>query len=117
MAFNVRIFGHTGLAQIPVVRPRQFASDAIYQLEQPYEFRETVNVGAVAASSSPIADASGRPVTILYVDIPDGETIRYEVNPPARAVAASADSPSMSGKQYLYFRSGWTISMIDAAGL
>lgn len=117
MAFNVRIFGHCGLMQIPVMKPTQFASDAVYQLQQPYEFAETLNVSGVAISSTPVADVGGRAVTVLFVEVKDGETIRYEINPPGRAVSAGAGSPSLSGKMPFYFRSGWMISMIDAAGL
>ena len=118
MAFNVRVFGHVGLAQIPIYRPRQFSSDSVFQISQPYEFAELISVSAVAASSAPVADVnSGRPVTLLWIEIPNGQAIRYEVNPPGRAAVAGEASPRMEGRDYIEFRSGWTISMIDAAGL
>lgn len=117
MPFSVRIFGHTGITQITVPRPRQYSADSVYQLTQPPEFRQNISVSAVAASSAPIADQPGRPVTILRIEVPDQQTIRYEINPPGSAVVAGIDSPSLSGKDQFEFRSGWTISMIDAAGL
>lgn len=118
MAFNCRIFGHRGLQQIPISKPRQFNADSVFQVEQPYEFAQTISVSGVAAASAPVADAnSGAAVTVLLVQVPDGETVRYEINPPGRAIAAGSQSPAMSGMNYYYFRSGWSISLIDAAAL
>lgn len=118
MAFNCRVFGHRGLEQMPIVKPRQFNADSVFQLSQPYEFQQTLNVTAVAVSSAPVADAnSGAAVTVLWVEVPDGQNVRYEINPPGRNVAAFSGSPHLSGKMAFYFRSGFTISLIDAAGL
>lgn len=118
MSFNVRVFGHRGLEQMPRLRPFQHSEDSVYQLSQPYEFRETLVADSVAVSSAPVADVnSGAAVTILNVEVPDAQAIRYEVNPPGRSVAAFSGSPKMSGVMQFYFRTGYTISIIDAAGL
>jgi hypothetical protein len=114
MAFNVRIFGHRGTRQLPVTNPLQMQADSVQVLEQPYEFSQVISVSAVAASS--LADPSTK-VQLLRIEVPDAATIRYEINPPGRSVAAGTQSPSLSGKDQFFFGVGWTISMIDAAGL
>lgn len=114
MPFDVRIFAHRGLSQIPVIQPTQNREDSVYQLHQPYEWAQKINVGAVAASSA--ADANVQ-VRVLRIEVPDGQAIRYEINPPGRNVAAGTNSPKMSGENVFYFRESFTISLIDAAGL
>jgi hypothetical protein len=47
------------------------------------------------------------------VEIEDGKTIRYEINPPSRFVAASGGSPALSGKDQFHFGVGWTISVLE----
>lgn len=116
MAFNVRVFGHRGLDQLRVNLPKQFSADAVYQLVQPYEWAETLNCdGAAAVASAPQGD--GDQTQILRVEVPDGSMIRYEINPPGRAVVASTNSPSLTGISHFYFRQGYSISMVDAAGV
>lgn len=118
MSFNVRIFGHRGMTPMKKIRETQFSADSVYQLTQPYEFTQTISVSSVAASSSPVADAnSGAAVQILRVEVPDGQAVRYEINPPGRNVAAFSGSPILTGFNQFEFRSGYTISLIDAAGL
>lgn len=114
MAFNVRIFGFRGIHQIPSVLPKQYSSDSVYQLVFPYEFSEVLSAGAVAVSSAPVANSN---LMLLRVEVADAQTIRFEINPPLRGIAAFNGSPALSGMQQFYFRSGWTISIIDAAGL
>ena len=118
MAFTVRVFGYRGISQLPVVLPKQFSSDGVFQLSQPYEWSDPKSVSAVAVSTT--AQAAGDRTKIVRIEVPDGETIRYEINPPNRAggvVVASANSPSLSGIKHFEFYQGWTLSMIDAAGL
>lgn len=118
MAFTVRVFGHRGIQALPVMLPTQKADDAVYQLVQPYEWRDhLLTNGAVPVSSAP--QAAPDATMLLRVEVPDGQTIRYEINPTNRtggAVAADANSPTMAGINQFYFRQGWTISIIDAAG-
>lgn len=115
MAFTVRVYGHRGLDQLLVNMPKQFASDAIYQLVQPYEWRGVLAVNGAAPVSS-AAQAIPDLTQILRVEVPDGSAIRYEINPPGRNVPADANSPKLSGVNQFYFRQGYVISMIDAAG-
>lgn len=114
MAFNVRIFGHEGLAQMRLVRPQQFSADSVFQLIQPYKFSQVISVGGTAISSSPDNTTN---VTILRIEVPDAQAIRYEINPSGRAVLAGTNSPILSGHDNFQFAPGWSVSFIDAAGL
>lgn len=114
MAFNVRVFVHDGIDRLEVSQPRQFGSDSVYVLRQPYLNAQVISVSGVVADSAPYADPRAR---LLRVEVPDGQLVRYEINPPGRAIEASNSSPILSGHEQFYFRDGWTISLIDAAGL
>jgi hypothetical protein len=116
MAFNVRIFAYRGIKQMVNVLPKQFSSDSVFNLEQPYEWAQLLACSAVAVSSAPVNVTDDR-VTLLRIEVPDSETIRYEINPPGRNVVAGNQSPSLSGKDQFSFSPGWTLSVIDAAGL
>lgn len=120
MAFNVRIFAFPGTSQIPVINPQQFSSDSVQQLRYPYNWSQTIVAGAGAVSSAPVVEASPDATLLLRIEVPDGQAIRYEINPPNRpggVLAAGGNSPILSGKDIFYFRPGWTVSVIDAAGL
>lgn len=114
MSFNVRIFAYEGLTQMQLVRPQQFSSDSVFQLTQPYKWGQVISVSAVAASSSPDATTN---VNILRIEVPDGQSIRYEINPSGRAVVAGTSSPILSGHDQFQFAPGWSVSLIDAAAL
>lgn len=122
MAFNVRLYGHQGIVPLRVVEGEaQARSDSVFQLKQPYVWAQTISVSATAASSTavttPVSGFSNDPTTVLRIEVPDGSTVRYEINPPNRSTVAASVSPSLSGKDQLQFGAGYTISLIDAAGL
>lgn len=112
MAFNVRCFAHEGLSQMRLILPNQFSSDSVFQLTQPYKWSQVISVSSAPVSSSP--DATDR-VTILRIEVPNGELVRYEINPPGRAIDAGNASPILSGNDQMVFMPGWTISLVDAA--
>lgn len=124
MSFNVRIMGHDGLVAMKVINDSgQQHSDSVYQLRQPYLWEQTISVSGAAVSSTAVTNVPGYtldPTSIIRIEVPDGQTIRYEINPPNRpggVKTASADSPSLSGKDQFQWGAGWTISMVDASGL
>lgn len=118
MPFNARIFAHRGLEQMKLNKPQQFSSDSVFQLTQPYEWAQTINVTSAAASSSPVADVnSGSAVNVLRIEIASPNAVRYEINPPGRSVVAGINSPLLTGNDQFVFKSGWTVSLIDASGL
>lgn len=118
MSFNVRIFAYVGLQQMPNILPKQFSADSVYQVIEPYNWGQTISVSATAASSAAVAAPDT--TNMIRIEVPDGQTVRYEINPPNRpggAVVAGVNSPALSGKDYFYFRTGWSVSLVDAAGL
>lgn len=119
MAYSVRIFGHQGIVPLKVVEDTQYRADSVFQLKQPYIFKQVVSADAAAASSAANIDFGGHtldPTSLLRIEVPDGKTIAYEVNPPGRNVVATADSPRLSGKDQIQFGSSWLISIIDVTG-
>ena len=112
MAFRVRIFGYRGIVQMPAILSRQFSADSVFTLEQPYEFAQNLlTTGAVAVQSA--ADPGAR-TKILRIEVDDGQTMRYEINPPGRNTAASTNSPRLSGIDHFKFEPNWTLSIIEA---
>jgi hypothetical protein len=110
--YNVRVLGFRGVQQIPLINSRQFSSDSVFQLIYPYEFSQTLSIAPGGGAVSSAADA-GKQTQILRIEVPDGQTIRYEINPPGRAIAAGANSPSLSGKDQFSFAVGWSVSIAD----
>lgn len=117
MAFTVKIFGYRGLRQIPQILPTQYTADTVFTDAEPYDWRQQlVTNGAVAVSSAPVAAPDQ--TSYIRVEVPDGQSIRYEINPPNRTggvVPADANSPILSGLNRFEFHSGWSLSLIDAA--
>lgn len=114
MSFNVRIYGYRGVTELKRVMPKQFAADSVQQLEQPYEFAQLLEVGGVAVRSTPDFKPA---TTILRVEVPDQQTVRYEICDQGRQVDAGLISPALNGRDNFKFAPGWTISLIDATGL
>lgn len=120
MAFNLRIYGHAGLARMSVIGAGQFSSDSVFQLTQPYLWTQLLSCSAVAISSVANPTPVGQSLdatTILRIEVPDGQSIRYEVNPPGRNIAAGTQSPILTGRDQIKWGQTFTLSVIDAAGL
>ncbi len=116
MAFQVRAFGHRGITQMPNVLPKQFSSDSVFMLSQPYEvgWNLTSNGATVVSTTS---DTTHDQVKILRVEVDDGNTIRYELGPSGSVRTPGAASPSLSGKDQFEFSPGWIFSFVDAASV
>lgn len=114
MAFNVRVFGYKGIRQIPRVNPAQNSEDAYYTLEEPYEWQFTA---VTNDTSTPVSVPAQNPdkAAVVRIEVPAGSKIRYEINPPGRNVAASVNSPSLTGSDNFTWGAGWSISLLDAA--
>lgn len=117
---NVRIFGYRGIVQVHQRLIKQFSSDSVFTLDEPYLWSQLIAVPdttGVAASSivQPAPDLS----TLLRIEIPDGKQVRFEINPqgPLNPNARSAGnlSPRMSGYDQFPWAPGYTISLCDAA--
>ena len=114
--FKVRIFGYRGIQQMPLILSRQFSADSVFQLVQPYEFSEAIEItaGAGSVSVSSLGNSAAQ-VQILRIEVPDGYAIRYEINPSGRNVAAGDTSPMLSGINQFYFQPNWKVSAVDVA--
>lgn len=120
MSFNVRLHGHQGIVPMQVQDATQDHKDSVYNLKQPYVWTQTLSVSGVAVSSvaaTPLAPYITDVSSVLRIEVPDGQAIRYEINSPNISRVASSDSPKMSGVDQFQWGAGWKISIIDAAGL
>lgn len=120
MSFNVRIYGHAGLARMNVIGNAQFSSDSVFQLTQPYLWTQLLVVNGATPVVSTIpslpAGMSLDATTILRIEVPDGQSIRYEVNNgTARNIAAGTQSPILTGRDQIKWGSTFTLSVVDAA--
>lgn len=114
MAFNVRIFGYRGLTQMREPISRHYHADSVHMLIEPYDWGQTlVSDGANRVASA--ADTTFPRVTVLKVEVPDGEGIRYEIRPTSQHRIVTVDSPRLQGIDYFSFGPGWTFEFIDLA--
>lgn len=120
--YNVRIYGHQGLARLPVDPGSggQGGVDSVFVLIQPYLWRQSLVVTAggtgIASTAASVSGHTSDPSAVLAIEVPDGQVVGIELNPPQRiggAVAATVDSPRISGTQQRPWGPGWTLSVID----
>lgn len=121
MSYSVRIYGHAGLARMTVISAGQFSSDSVFQLTQPYLWTQLLICSDVAVSSVVNPVPTGQSLdatTILRIEVPDGQSIRYEVNNGlARNITAGVQSPILTGRDQIKWGANFTLSIVDAAGL
>lgn len=115
---NVRVFAYRGMRQIQHLLDKQFTGDTVFVLDEPYIWSQVISVSAVAASSAPVANDGS---TIMRLEVPDGAQVRYEINPSgptaSNARVAGNSSPRTSGFDNFQWAPGYSVSLIDAAGL
>ncbi len=113
MSAIVRIFTHSAIVTAPVSPGSgRFSSDSISQLKQPPEGREMFTVGAVTASTSASATATGS-TRLLLIQVQPGKRVHYEVSPGTTVTAATSTSPVCSGDTVLQFGPGWSVSFLE----
>lgn len=117
MSFNVRIFTYRGTRQIHQVLVKQYNADSVFVLDEPYIASQLLVVnGATPVSSAPVANDGS---TLLRIEVPDGQQIRYEINPngptASNARVAGNTSPRLSGFDNFQWGAGYSISIVDAA--
>ena len=119
MAFNIRIFGYNGLAQMYVSHQRRYSSDTVFFAEEPPVWSAV----AVSNGSTPVSVVFPGPGTdtarVLGIEVPDNCQIRYELQllGPLASNARTAGNLSrrMSGFDYINWQSGATFSFVDAS--
>lgn len=120
MAFNVRLFGYMGIIQVQQRLVQQYSADSVFLNEEPCLWSQVLNCSAVAISSAVIGTVPDK-TTLVCVEVPDGQQIRYEVQPqgPTGSGVRVAGNASRRGSGWfnLYWNPGYTLSVIDAAGL
>lgn len=115
MSYNVRIFGHRGTIQLRQVNQQQFTGNIQEALYQPYEWAQLLIVNGATPVATIVIQANMDLATLVFIEVPDGQAVRYEFNPPGRNVAAGNQSPRLSGQNVFPWASLWSISFVDAA--
>lgn len=117
--FNCRIFAYRGMVQIPLRLSKQFNTDSVFVLEEPYIASQVLAVPAGGGAISSAVFALPDDSQILRIEVADGQQIRYEINPNGPAASttrvAGAASPRLSGFDNFHWGRGYTVSVCDAA--
>lgn len=120
MAFNVRIFGYAGIIQVNQRMLRQYNADSVFLNEEPCLWSQVVACSG-AENRSTVVNLTPDTTQLVCVEVPDGQQIRYEVQPqgPTAPGARSAGNTSRRGSGFfnLAWNPGYTLSVIDASGL
>ena len=119
MAFNLRVYGYAGLAQMYVSHQRRMATDTVWCAEEPPVW----SAMAVSNGSTPVSIVFPGPGTdtarILGIEVPDNCQIRYELQL-LGPLASNARTPGnlsrrLSGFDYINWAQGATFAFVDAA--
>lgn len=117
--FSVRIFAYQGIVQVHQRLVKQYSSDSVFLLDEPYLWQQLLAVptggAAVSSTVQPAPDNS----TILRIEVPDQQQIRYEICPSgptaSNARVAGNLSPRLSGFDQFPWGKGYSLSICDAA--
>lgn len=117
MSTTVRIFGYSGTSQIQQAMVKQYSSDSMFVLVEPYEWSQVITLnGATPVSSSVVNPDRAQ---ILKIEMQDSQSARYEMNPSgplaSNARLAGNASPRISGVDFIQWQAGASISFVDAA--
>jgi hypothetical protein len=121
MAYNVRLFGYSGIEQIEQNLPKQFTADTVFVPTEPCLWSEVISVpeGTGAAVTSTVVALVPDHTRVCFIEVPDGKAVRYEVQPQGPtgggARVAGTASRRLSGIQPVKWNAGFTISLTDAA--
>ena len=68
--------------------------DTVYALEEPYVWSQKINVNGDIMTPAFVPQVNDK-AHILFIEVPKNSVIRYEINPPSRAVQAGRPEHSM----------------------
>src|ERR1700749_3593522 len=115
---NVRVFGYTGIAQVQQGELRFHNADSVFVRQEPPLWRQLLTLnGATPVSTAVVQNDQ---VNIVVIEVDDGTSIRYELQPNGpipSAVAASTNSPKLSGENVFQWFKGATLSVVDASAV
>jgi hypothetical protein len=119
MAFNVRIFGYSGLQQMHVSQARRFASDSVMLAEEPPLWSNVAAANGVAVVPLVFNGSGSDGARVLGIEVPDGSAIRYELQL-LGPLASNARVPGnlsrkLTGFTYIPWAAGATFSFVDAS--
>lgn len=119
MAYNVRIFGYSGIVQVQQRLVKQYNADSVFLLDDPYLWSQKLVIAEGGGIATPSVVVVADKATVLYIQCPDGKQVRYEFNPngptASNARIAGDLSPRISGFAQLPWAAGASISLADAA--
>lgn len=112
MTFAVRAHAYQGMQQIPNVHPKEFSSDSVFVMIEPYKWGSKLDSnGATPVTFGP-DNTDG--VNVIRVQVADNSAILYEINSNAGMPRVpSVNSPRLTGQDIFYFKPGWTFSFIE----
>lgn len=117
--FNARIFTYQGIIQVHQRLVKQYSSDSVFLLDEPYLASQLLVVPAGGGAVSSAVFATPDKSTVLRIEIPDGQQVRYEINPngptASNARVAGNTSPRLSGFDQFAWGSGYSLSLCDAS--
>lgn len=117
--FNVRIHTYRGIVQVQQRLVKQYNADSVFVLDEPYIASQVLLVPAGGGQVSSVVFTAPDDSQILRIEVPDGQQIRYEINPngplATTARVAGNSSPRLSGFDNFLWAKGYSISMCDAA--
>lgn len=116
---NVRCFGYAGIVQIEQKLVKQFNSSGVFMRQEPPLWRQKLTL--LGATPVEMTVNSNDTATVVIIEVDDGTTVRYEVNPGGPLgtghVNASTNSPRLSGIDAFQWFRGATISFVDAGAV
>lgn len=119
MSFKVRIYGYQPLRRL-ATEGITAGTDSVLVLRQPYLWKQSLTSNgttSVVSTAAPVPAAhSTDPTIMLRVEVPDGQSIRYEVSTNGQTPVATTDSPLLTGRDDIEFGANWLFAFIDASG-
>lgn len=116
MTTAVRIFSHSGVVSVPVANQNLASSnEAFVLLKFPYLGSDTLSCETGAADASETT-AAPKGTTCARVEIATGKAVYFEVTPQGADLrTATANSPTMEGRNTIQFAEGWRLSCLEVA--
>lgn len=120
MAFNVRIFGYSGLIQVQQSMVKQYTAQSVFVAEEPplWSAVAASNGATPVSLTANLAPGIKDTALLLGIEIADNNQIRYELQPlgPGASNVRLAGNLSrrMAGFDFIQWQPGAVFSFVDA---